>query len=159
MRKKEQGFTLVELVIGMAILSLIMSGTYGILASSVKSYQYNFAQGKNIQDSRQLFNEMTKGIKNATTITSPDAKTLNYSITTDTGTDHYIISLDTDTINLKKNTLLIRSWAKGQVKDLKFTLTKIPNGLKNKVQIVINLTFKTSNDPQSTTVTTLNDIP
>lgn len=163
MEKNQQGFTLVELIVGIAILTLIMSGTYVILASSVKSYTYNIEQGKNIQDSRRIFNEITAGIKNATAISLTNSKTLNYSIANGAGTDHYIISLDADTIKLEQkleeSTVLVKSWASGQVDGLNFTLENVFNGSKKKVQVVIDLTLKKSNGSQSTTVMTLNDIP
>lgn len=167
MKADEQGFTLVELIVGMAILTLIMSGTYGILATSVKSYQYNFEQGKNIQDSRQIFNEITKGIKNATaiTITAPtpnpkDTSILSYSIT-DTSTsvtDTYVVSLDTDTsaIMIQKNGT-IQTVGTGRVDKIKVTSTN----RGSKKEINIQLFFKNSDPtkPTQTTVTTLNDLP
>jgi len=156
MRNNEQGFTLVELIIGMAILALIMSGVYGVLASSIKSYQYNFEQGQNIQDSRQLFNEITTGIKNATAITKT-TPTLNYSINSDV----YVISLNSTTsaVELKKNTDSTRSFGTSRVDKILFT-TPPSHTSGTKQEITIELYFKSSSiQPIKTTVTTLNDIP
>ena len=158
MSRNDQGFTLVELIIGMAIFVLIMSGTFGILASSVKSYQYNFEQAQNIQDSRQLFNEITKGIKNATTITIPNSSTLNYSITTNTVTDHYVISLNsiTSAVEFKKNTDTTRNFGAGRVSNILF----LSSNSGSKKEIAIELYFKSNvAQPIKTAVTTLNNVP
>lgn len=153
MKKNEQGFTLVELIVGMAILSLIMSGVYGVLASSIKSYQYNFEQGQDIQDSRQIFNEITKGIKYATAVTSPDTRTLNYSI----DTNDYIVTLNltTKAVEITKNTDATRSYGTGRVNDINFDL--VPKGTKQELTIQLSFTSN-STQPLKTAVMTLNDI-
>ena len=160
MRNNEQGFTLVELMVGMAILILIMSGIYGVLSSSIKSYQYNFQQGQNIQDSRQLFNEITKGIKNATKIISTTPTLTYLSKDANTGViDKYIVSLNSTTsaVVMQKNSDTAKNIGLGRVDDIKFFST----ASGNKKQISIQLFFKNGDPtkPLQTTVTTLNDIP
>jgi len=152
MGKNEQGFTIVELLVGMAILVLIMSGIFGILVSSVKSYQYHIDQTQNIQSSRQIFNEITIGIKNATAITQT-TPTLNYKINDDV----YIISVNavTNAVEIKKNTDPARSFGVGHVDKILFD--SVNSGTKK--QITINLHFKSNSaQPVTIAVTTLNDI-
>lgn len=158
MSKNEWGFTLVELMIGIAILTLIMGGTYGILASSIKSYQYNFEEGQNIQDERQLFNELAKGIKNATGITSTQ-QNLTYLIKDSKTniTDTYIVSLNTTTnaVIIQKNDTF-RSFGNGRVHDIKFILTD--SGSKKEINIQLFFKNGDPTKPLQTTITTLNDI-
>ena len=161
MRKSEQGFTLVELLIGMAILIIIMNGIYGVLTSSIRSYQYNFAQGENIQSGRQVLNEITKDIKNATTgisITTPspnptNSSTLHYSILADS----YVVSLDSGTkaVVISKNGTA-RSIGTGRIERMLFT--SVQNGAKREITIQLYLRDDPA-QPMETTVTTLNDIP
>jgi len=37
----QKGFTLIELAIGMAIMTIIMAGVLSIMSTSIKSYQYS----------------------------------------------------------------------------------------------------------------------
>lgn len=162
MDKKEQGFTIVELIVGMAILTLIMSGTYAIFASSLSAYRHDSAQEQHIQDSRYVLTEITSRIKNATAITSPGipvspattltSTTLSYSI----GATSYTIALNGSTVELKVNGVLNQSWVTGHAQAL--TFTRIIDASSNKAEVIIQLTL-TGSYPQSTTVRTLNDIP
>ncbi len=163
MKKSQQGFTLIELLIGMAILIIIMSGIYGVLTSSIKSYQYNLAQGENIQAGRQILNEITKGVKNATTgitITTPspnptNSLTLNYLILADS----YTVFLDSTTkaVVISKNGTA-KSFGAGRIDKIFFTSTTPIGGAKREITIQLYLKDDPA-QPMKTTVTTLNDIP
>jgi prepilin-type N-terminal cleavage/methylation domain-containing protein len=71
MIKKENGFTLVELVIGMAIMTLVMGGLVYVLGISVKSYQYSQKRTYEVQQARNGINGIIDDLRNATAIIEP----------------------------------------------------------------------------------------
>ena len=67
----QAGFTLIELVIGMAILTIIMAAILGVMPASFNAQQYNFEEGANIQDIRVVLNGISDELCNATEVSSP----------------------------------------------------------------------------------------
>ena len=69
----EKGFTLVELLIGVAVLSILMAGVFGVLSSSLSSFRYLFTQNRNIEDARQAINALSDELRYAKSITTGPA--------------------------------------------------------------------------------------
>jgi len=100
--KKQQGFTLVEVIVGMSIMIIIMSGILGVLVTSYRSQQYNFDETANTQEGRQIIMKISTEIKNATEIISPvtggTANTITYRKNGDTGNRSIYLETSTNTV-------------------------------------------------------------
>lgn len=70
-KKREQGFTLVELLVGMLVFLLILGGTAVLLASSVKSQLYCTNKLQENQQGKKALNQIAKELENAAQITLP----------------------------------------------------------------------------------------
>ena len=169
------GFNLVELIIGMAILTIIMAALLGVMPASFKSQQYNFEEGANIQDVRAVLNEITEEICNATAITTPTAAspdkainityrkvedaanreiTLGEANTADAG---YVLFKDTSGTIVKK-------LGSGRIKDIDFAHDYVSEtsstSWKRNVTVQIKVKNSTKNDAPlsdlTTSVVTLN---
>ena len=68
-----RGFTLVELLIGMAILSILMAGMFGVLSTSLSSFRYLYTQNRNVEDARQAINILADELRYAKGITTGPA--------------------------------------------------------------------------------------
>lgn len=149
MIKNKNGFTLVELLIGMMIFIIILTGIGVILPPSLRLYQYSFEQGVNGQNSRQILNEITNELRYASSISRISANKVQYD------TDK-IISYDNGNkaIIITKNGAITKTLAKGRVSSIDVD-ELISRG--NKKEIKITVTF-VSGDSITTKIMTLNDI-
>ncbi len=68
--KNEQGFTIVELVIGIAIMGLIMAAVFGVLSSSVTTRNYGMNQEASFTQARTVMSAVADELRHAT-ISSP----------------------------------------------------------------------------------------
>lgn len=75
-----KGFTLVELLIGMAILSILMAGMFGVLSTSLSSFRYLYTQNRNIEDARQAINTLSDELRYAKSITTGPANNETLSL-------------------------------------------------------------------------------
>ena len=108
MRKRNnQGFSLVELLIGMAIMVLILAGVASVLSTGLQGMQFNLSMGAALAPGRNAANVITDRLRyNATTISYPAAGEANkLYLTYSDGTDEYTISRNssTNTIVITKN--------------------------------------------------------
>lgn len=67
-----RGFTLLELLIGMLIMTLLLGAIFQILTISIKTYQYNMALSHNKMEIRNAINQITDELRYATEITNPE---------------------------------------------------------------------------------------
>ena len=94
-----RGFSLVELLIGMAIMVLIMAGLAGVLSTGLQSIRFNLSMGTVLAPGRNAANVITERLRyNATSISYPaagdaDKSYLEYS----DGTSTYNISRNSST--------------------------------------------------------------
>jgi len=88
--KNKQGFTLVELMVGMAIMTLIMAGVFGVLRASINSYQFSQKRVYEAQQSRIAINAVIDDLRNATAITAPVKGGTQNSITYTNSIDYTI---------------------------------------------------------------------
>jgi|GEM_PF-1823252 len=66
--QNQSGISLVEVIIGMAIMLIIMAPISNSLNASIKSYQYNMAQNQNITSTRDCLNTIADELRYATAI-------------------------------------------------------------------------------------------
>ena len=149
MIKNKNGFTLVELLVGMMIFVIILAGIGVILSPSLRLYQYSFEQGVNGQNSRQILNEITNELRYASSISRTSARRVQYD------TDK-IISYDSvnKAIIITKSGAITKTLAKGRISSIDFD-EFISRG--NKKEIKLTVTFE-SGDSITTKIMTLNDI-
>jgi prepilin-type N-terminal cleavage/methylation domain-containing protein len=50
----QRGFTLTELLVGMAVMALLMAAAFGVLSSSIKAQLYGFSQERGFNDARRV---------------------------------------------------------------------------------------------------------
>jgi|GEM_PF-2764229 len=61
----QKGFTLVELIIGMAIMTIILGGICGVFYTSLKAQSYGLAKGNSVQDVSTAINQIAGEIQYA----------------------------------------------------------------------------------------------
>lgn len=76
--KSNIGLTLIEVIVGMAVTSVIMVGVVGLLGASVHAYRYNMAQGTGIQEARTALNKIADELRYADSITRTSSSVLTY---------------------------------------------------------------------------------
>ena len=88
------GFSLVELLIGTAIMVLILAGLAGVLSTGLQGVQFNLSMGTALAPGRNAVNVITDRLRyNAPSISYPAAGEENkLYLTYSDGTDEYTIS-------------------------------------------------------------------
>ena len=175
----KNGFSLVELMVAVAVTGLLMAGIFGVLSTSILSFQNTADQGANVQLARGVLNEISNELRNATAVSMPaapvsvavTASTLNYvaadasnkQITMGTGADANNVLIK----NLDNGTSV--SYGQGRVKagSLQFTRSwdaswTTEERIANRRVFTVALVFKSSSNatetPISTVITTLNNL-
>lgn len=105
--KEERGLTLVELIVGMAILAVVFAGIAYAFQGMVRSQTYNYEYGANVQDGGAVMRLISDEIKNAASIVSPmrgqgSAKLL-YSYKAGEGIKQAGIYVEQDAIVIEKD--------------------------------------------------------
>lgn len=80
--KNERGFTLVELIIGIAIMALIMAAVFGVLSSSVTTQSYGMSQEASFTQARTVMTAIADELRQATVISpavGSSASTIQYT--------------------------------------------------------------------------------
>lgn len=91
----QKGYTLVELVVGMAIMTIIMTGILGVLGVSVTSYHYAQKRTYEVQQARIAVNELISDLQKATTITEPAKGATSSRAVYAIGSDNYTVEMGT----------------------------------------------------------------
>lgn len=60
-----KGFTLIEMLVGIAIFIILIGAVLDVFAFSMKSYNYSYAQIGQVQDNRQILLNITNDLQNA----------------------------------------------------------------------------------------------
>lgn len=68
----QRGFTLVELVIGMAVMALVMAAVFGVLSSSVNVQSFGVNQEASFNQIRSVLNTISEELRYST-VTAPAA--------------------------------------------------------------------------------------
>lgn len=70
-KKREQGFTLIELVIGIAIMSLVGAAIFGVLSSSLRAYQYGANDERTFNQARAVMTAVATELRYDATVNTP----------------------------------------------------------------------------------------
>ena len=159
-----RGFSLVELLIGIAILAIIMAAVFGVLSASVTSQQYNFDEGANIQDARVTLNEVSNQLRNATSLSNTLAHSLTYRVLNDTSDRTIALGSGTDAgyVLITDSAGVTKKYGSGRIVSLDFTYASVGETAPYKRKISIQVQVKNparSGAPLSdltTSVVTLN---
>ena len=68
---KQKGFTLVEIMIGIAVMVIIFAGVMAVSQSLFRSQNYTFVHNTNLQDANIVMNLIKREIQRADEITIP----------------------------------------------------------------------------------------
>jgi prepilin-type N-terminal cleavage/methylation domain-containing protein len=165
MQRNQAGFSLVELMIAVAVLGMLMAAAFGVLSTSIRSYQNTADQGANVQQSRNALNEISNEIRNATAVTVVSAASITYTSPTDmapVNTPNRSITLNANSIvitykNAAGNTVSTKSIGQGRISSL-----QIVQDAANSRMFTISVTLQSNAyagsvaTPVTTVVTKLN---
>jgi prepilin-type N-terminal cleavage/methylation domain-containing protein len=119
--KKNQGLTLIELLIGMAIMVLMLAGIVEIFQITNSSYQRTMYQAQSVPNVNTALASISNELRAATSIAiSADTKTINY---TNTSGQSASIGFNpaTKAIDFKLTGTTTKSIGASIVQDLKFS--------------------------------------
>ncbi|QDR80255.1 PilW family protein [Sporomusa termitida] len=80
LKLNDRGFTLVELLVGMAIMLIILAPIFGTLTTTIKTFQINMAQQRNISSEREIFNALSNEIRYATNVTRVSSTEIEFTV-------------------------------------------------------------------------------
>lgn len=87
-----RGVSLVELLVGIAVIGLIMAGMVGILTSGLQSTRHNTSMGRIMAPGRNAVNNIADGIRfTATSISEPAVNGSYGQLTYRDGTSTYVV--------------------------------------------------------------------
>jgi len=154
------GFTLVELLIGMGVFVLILAGVSTILSQTFLSQQFNYNLAANAQIERDILNNISSEIKNSSTVTTPasggSAGSLAYTKVGDSANRAITVGTgsDANTIIFKDPAgTTIQRYGKGYVNSITFTRSSTA-GLEKRIQIDLTLRNSTAASAPTNTITT-----
>ena len=163
--KNKRGVTLIELLIGVVLISMVITVISRIAIVSFRSQQRSFEQTVNLQAGRQIMMAISDEIRNAVSISSPDNDSLNsitYRKNNDTANRKITIGSGTDAntvIFTDPTGTVVKKLGAGRIQTLQFTRLATQNE-KVKIDLTIHNTAQT-NAPTNTissAVYTLNDL-
>ena len=92
MASNNRGVSLVELLVGIAVIGLIMAGMVGILTSGLKSTRHNTSLGRIMAPGRNAVNEIADKVRfTATSISAPAINASGGQLTYSDGTSTYVV--------------------------------------------------------------------
>jgi prepilin-type N-terminal cleavage/methylation domain-containing protein len=89
-----RGFSLVEVLVGMAILTIALAPISMAISAATKSYQYSMSQGRNVMSTREILNAISEELKYATAV----SLTVGNSVTIPGSTLTYTVNSSSRTI-------------------------------------------------------------
>lgn len=75
----QDGLTLTELVIGVAVMALIMAAVFGVLSSSIKAQTYGMSQEASFNEVRRAMATISQELRYATGVTLPAGNEIRYT--------------------------------------------------------------------------------
>lgn len=151
LRSNESGFTLLELIVGIALMTLLMTGIFAILSSSLKVQQYGFMQQSNYTEIRRAMNTISEELRNSTVTFPPADGTLSSRINFTNSSGNGAILLgsgeDANIIIIVRSTGTERI-GKGQVQSLNFSRGSFTGG----DVITIDISMRTQTNNVSSTI-------
>lgn len=122
-QKLEQGFTLVELVIGVFLLAVLAAAGTGIFTTLTTGYRLTVPVGENNQNTQAALNFMTReirggnafnGVANRINFTNADGQSVSYFLTADNQLVRRIGGVDTPLANNINNLAFAYNGASNQ---------------------------------------------
>lgn len=172
--KNNAGFSLAELMVAVAVTGLLMAGVFGVLSTSILSFQNTADQGANVQISRSVINAITEEIRNATAVSVPEfvkgtastSLTLEYTFP-NADTPHRRIALISNNVVITNSDddSVIQSFGQGRVNAISPNTTPPLSFVRDKDSqrvftvnlILLNTSYdKAYETPISTVITTMN---
>jgi len=119
--KKEEGFTLIELILFMGIFSILILALFQLLTSVFDVQLEAQSTASVAQDGRYILNRFTYDVKNSTSIVTPSTSGItSQSLVMSDGTTTYTYSLSNGNLMLTNSTL-------GTTDQLNSVNTKVSN--------------------------------
>ena len=145
-----KGFTLVDLLIGAAIMLLVLAIVYNIYPLITRMHNFSYELSINNQDSRDILNFITEEISDATPVTVTSSQ-LTY---TDKDGNSKIIAYDNTNkaVTASKGGTLYKIMGQGNISSLDFQGATLSN---TKIKVTITVSF-VGGDSITTTVMTMN---
>lgn len=150
----KNGFSLVELMVAVAVTGLLMAGIFGVLSTSILSFQNTADQGANVQLARSALSEIANELRNATNITviATNPANLTYSI----DSQPHQIQLSSKNVLITKNGVT-SSIGQGRINSLEIIQKDATNPRVFTVSIVVQSSVSGAvPTPVTTVITTLN---
>ena len=167
--RNNAGFSLSEMLVVVAVMALLMAGAYGILGTSIRSFQHTADQGANVQVSRTILNALTDEIRNSTAVATPAyvsgaAQTslyLDYTSPDTTYPSRRITMSGNNIVILNRtNNAVIRTYGQDRVKAASLQFTRSADSRR---VFTVSLILRDSSfagaveTPVTTVVTTMNN--
>ena len=158
--RKNGGFALAELLIGMVILVILLSAISTFLVPGVSSTKYAMSQENSLSKGRFALNRVVDVIRyNPRTVTFPTAlgTTENQLVFRDEDSNVYDIAVTTGdsgkkSVTIKKNSIITETFAEGIAENITFVLD---SNNPNQVKIEMTLNDKSYSASPEVKVTTL----
>ena len=150
---EKNGFSLVELMVAVAVTGLLMAGIFGVLSTSILSFQNTADQGANVQLARGVLNEISNELRNATNITVIATNPANLSYSIDSQPRQIQLS--------SKNILIAKNGVTSSIGQGRISSLKIDRDVTNVRIFTVSIVVQSSVSgavatPVTTVITTLN---
>ncbi len=100
--RNQRGFTLAELMIAVALVALVLAGTFVALQQGQSAYQYGSGRVEVQQSARAAVDRMIKDLRTGTTVTTSTSTSVGFQYIDDTGATVTVTYSLTGT-NLQRN--------------------------------------------------------
>lgn len=160
-RHRNNGFTLVELLIGMAMMAVLMAAIAGVLSSSMNSFSYSMSKAHSLQPARTAINQIGDSVRyTAAAISNPalgsSGNELDFTDSTSNSYRIYVPSTgsNANTIIITKNGIVASSLAAGMVQPTSVSFIRDATDA-SKLTIRITLNDNAYSNSPGTTVSSL----
>ncbi len=159
-KRKNGGFALAELLVGMVILVTLLAAISTFLVPGVTSTKYAISQENSLSKARTTLNKIVDVVRyNPRTVTSPTSAgtAVNELSFQDEDSNVYEIEVTTGdsgkkSVTIMKNSVITETMAEGIAKSITFTLDTVnPNQVKIELTLNDNA-YATSPDVKLTTM-------
>ena len=152
-KMNRSGFSLTELLVAVAVTALLLAATFGVLATSILSFQNTADQGANVQLARGVLNEISNELRNATNITVIATNPANLSYSIDSQPRQIQLS--------SKNILIAKNGVTSSIGQGRISSLKIDRDVTNARIFTVSIVVQSSVSgavatPVTTVITTLN---